>query len=141
MWVTDPQGRLRVIDAVPDGAAVSNQGFAFTPAGNLYVGVITPVNYLNGVAATALGRMGIAPTQPAVVYNKAWPQLNNGAAIQHLNVPVPVGTAMNGGIAMDNTGVYMTTTVAPPAPTTIIDPLTDDRITFTRAGGATGYPQ
>jgi hypothetical protein len=106
----DSQGRLRVVNAAPSALASFNAGFAFEPDGRLCVatgGGNLPFN--NAVLTGNDGRMGVVGSQAATCYNKGWPQTDSGLVIQHLDVAVPAGTGFNAGIAMDSTGVYMTT--------------------------------
>ena len=119
----DPTGRLRVVDAAPDAQATFNAGFAFNPDGRLCIGSFGGTNLPSqgGILTNDAGRMSIVASQAAQVYNKGWPQLNSGAVIQHLNVLVPANTPLVAGIAIDDTGVYMTTG-APPLPTNTVAP-------------------
>jgi hypothetical protein len=110
MWSTDVTGRLRVVVAIPAPTEPDNQGFKFTDDGKLYTGAGGGSLPSNGsILTTNDGRMCVAASQPAQVYNKGWPMMHSGSVIQHLDVAVPPGTPLNNGVAMDDTGVYMTT--------------------------------
>ena len=135
----DPSGRLRVVDQTPSTGYQNraNEGFTFEPDGRLNVGSAFSVTVANaGLQVSNQGRMKFSPAPvSAAFYNKGWPLNVDGSTLMYINQPVPHDTPFNAGIAMDDRGVYATTTPAPPAPTTRFDltqfPL-DPRINNTR---------
>jgi len=140
----DPSGRLRVVNQTPSTGYQNraNEGFTFEPDGRLNVGSAFLVTVANaGLQASNQGRMKFSPAPvSAAFYNKGWPLNVDGSTLMYIDQPVPHDTPFNAGIAMDDRGVYATTTPAPPAPTTRFDltqfPL-DPRITITRNGVGT----
>jgi hypothetical protein len=136
----DPSGRLRVVDSAPSSDAVFNGGIAFEPDGRMCIVTagIPPVGdpYVGGFKLKNDGRVWVATTGGAVsAWNKAMPFNSVGQLLGYLDTIVPPLAAFNDGIAMGQDGVFMTTTPAPPAPTTRFNlmqfPL-DPRINFIR---------
>jgi hypothetical protein len=136
----DPSGRLRVVDSAPSSDAKFNGGIAFEPDGRMCIVTagIPPVGdpSVGSLKLKNDGRVWVATTGGAAsVWNKAMPFNSAGQLLGYLDTIVPPLAAFNDGIAMGQDGVFMTTTPAPPAPTTRFDltqfPL-DPRVTIVR---------
>ncbi len=112
MFPVDSTGRLLVRAAPSTGVNAYYGGIAYDGAALLYTLVAAGANdtWQRGVRLSPEGYIrAVAAAGAQANANSAWPLLPDGTLPIYLDIPVPATAPFNGGVAMDDIGVYAVT--------------------------------